>query len=120
MIFVVSIFFITIIVANKCGPNEYWDMNGEPCIRTTENPRPKCLFDKTVPGCVCNTGFKRDPNTKKCLPITTGLFQYHFFVGNYVMNFDLFFNNLNTKQQQQNQSNVAIMKPIYNVVQIVQ
>nr|XP_046913504.1 zonadhesin-like isoform X2 [Dermatophagoides farinae] len=56
---------------NKCGPNEYWDVNGEPCIRTTEDPRPKCLFEKPVSGCICNTGFVRDPNTKQCQPITT-------------------------------------------------
>nr|XP_027203567.1 zonadhesin-like isoform X2 [Dermatophagoides pteronyssinus] len=56
---------------NKCGPNEYWDVNGEPCIRTRENPRPKCLFEKRIPSCVCNTGFKRDPNTKECRPIAT-------------------------------------------------
>ena len=67
------LFFLNIIIANKCGANEYWDVNGEPCIRTRKNPRPKCLFEKRIPSCVCNTGFKRDPNTKECRPIATGL-----------------------------------------------
>lgn len=55
---------------NKCGPNEYWDVNGEPCVRTPENPRPKCLFEKAEPSCQCNTGFRRDPKTNECLPVS--------------------------------------------------
>jgi len=65
--------FIAIIyylLAQKCDENEYWDVNGEPCIRTSENPRPKCLFETPQPGCVCNTGYRRNANTKKCEPIS--------------------------------------------------
>lgn len=51
----------------KCGPNEYWDVNGEPCIRSSEDTHPKCLFDERKPSCVCNTGFKRDKITNKCV-----------------------------------------------------
>ncbi|KAH9404613.1 hypothetical protein TYRP_000439 [Tyrophagus putrescentiae] len=50
----------------KCGANEYWDVNGEPCIRTALNPRPRCLFEAAKAACVCNTGFRRNANTKQC------------------------------------------------------
>ncbi|KAI2797667.1 hypothetical protein BLOT_014201 [Blomia tropicalis] len=55
----------------KCGPNEYWDVNGEPCIRSVQDPRPKCLFEPPEPGCVCNTGFVRNGANKQCEPIST-------------------------------------------------
>ena len=59
------------MIAQKCGPNEYWDVNGEPCIRSVQDPRPKCLFEPPEPGCVCNTGFVRNGANKQCEPIST-------------------------------------------------
>lgn len=57
---------VHILTAQKCGANEYWDVNGEPCIRTALNPRPRCLFEAAKAACVCNTGFRRNANTKQC------------------------------------------------------
>lgn len=89
-------------------------MNGEPCIRTTEDPRPKCLFEKPVSGCICNTGFVRDLNTKQCQPITTGLSYISLLCNEFDFKIlDFIF------LKQKNQSNVNIMKPIHNVVRIV-
>lgn len=60
--------------ANHCGKNEYWEVLGEPCVRSPEDPRPKCLFNESKPACVCDTGFKRHPKTNECVPISkTGL-----------------------------------------------
>jgi len=53
-------------LAQKCGPNEYFDESGPPCIRTSENPRPKCLDTIPEPACVCNTGFVRNRVTGRC------------------------------------------------------
>lgn len=50
----------------KCGPNEYFDESGPPCVRTAAEPRPKCLNETPVPSCVCNTGFIRNPKTQQC------------------------------------------------------
>ncbi|CAG2172867.1 unnamed protein product [Oppiella nova] len=50
----------------KCGPNEYFEEAGTPCVRTAANPRPKCLDEPTVPACVCNTGFRRNQSTGQC------------------------------------------------------
>lgn len=50
----------------KCGANEYYEESGPPCIRTAENPRPKCIDQKPEPSCVCNTGFVRNKVTGLC------------------------------------------------------
>ena len=57
-------------IAQKCPDNEYWEPNGEPCLRTSENPRPDCLFQSPKPGCVCNTGFRRNSKTSQCEPVS--------------------------------------------------
>jgi len=54
----------------KCGPNEYYDESGPPCVRTSENPRPKCLDATPEPSCVCNTGFVRNKVTRRCEPLS--------------------------------------------------
>lgn len=54
----------------KCDLNEYWDLNGEPCIRSMENPRPRCLFELPKASCVCDTGYRRNGSTKKCETIS--------------------------------------------------
>lgn len=55
----------------KCDLNEYWDVNGEPCIRSIENPRPRCLFELPKASCVCDTGYRRNVSTKKCETISS-------------------------------------------------